>query len=87
MERLTVEFHSWGAVLRLQKPYVDKLVRLLRTGAGAAAVANLFPPLAGYAAALSAVLSLGAAVIENCAGPRGVDLYLSYSGLPWCSEL
>ena len=65
----TVEFHSWGAVLRLQKPYADKLVRLLRTGASAAAVASLFPSLAGSATALSAVLSLGATVIENCTDP------------------
>ncbi|MGX9889324.1 hypothetical protein [Streptomyces sp. NPDC002276] len=82
-----MEFHSWGAVLRLRKPYADKLVRRLRTGAGVATVANLFPPLAGYAAALSAILALGATAIENCTGPRGVNLYLSYNGLPWCSEL
>jgi hypothetical protein len=86
-----LSFHWWGIEVDLDSYWTNKLVSAINAGAGTAAVAAVLAgagvissPGAVPAGVASGILWVGASVIQFCANENGVELYLTYNGVPWC---
>ncbi|WP_143047285.1 hypothetical protein [Amycolatopsis xylanica] len=87
-----LSFHWWGIEVDLDSYWTNKLVSVINAGAGAAAVAAVLAgagvissPGAVPAGVVSGILWIGASAIQFCSNSNGVSLYLTYTGVPWCS--
>lgn len=86
-----LSFHWWGVELDLDSYWTNKLIGAINVGAGASAVAAVLAgagvissPAAIPAGVASGILWMGAGAIQFCSNENGVELYLTYNGIPWC---
>ncbi len=86
-----LSFHWWGVELALDSYWTNKLIAAINAGAGAAAIAAVLAgagvissPGAIPAGVASGILWVGASAIQFCSNENGVELYLTYNGIPWC---
>lgn len=82
----------WGEELDLNAYWTNKLIGALNVTAGAAAVVAVLAtaglvsaPAALPAGVASGVLWIGAGAIQTCSDDKGVALYLTDVGVPWCA--
>jgi hypothetical protein len=87
---ITIENRWYGTVITLNKAATEMLVKLLNTGAAAGAVAaavtsllGVTAPVATVLALVSALLWLGAAVVDLCDFCSGVEIVIPSFGPPF----
>jgi hypothetical protein len=87
-----LSFHWWGIEVNLDSYWTKKLLAAINTGAGAAGIAAalagagvISSPGALPAGVAAGILAIGSGVISFCSNDDGVSLYLTYTGMPWCS--
>src|SRR5690349_22235380 len=83
--------HWWGIELDLDSNMTNRVEGLMNAGAGGAALVAVLAaegvissPGAFPSGAASAIMWMGAGVVQACSNSNGVQFYMTWNGAPWC---